>query len=591
MTADPSPASSGHSGGRYAGVPRTGGPGAAVPPHTTSPHQKVTAMNAKNDRAELAADQALGVGNVLTALIERGDGLDLPTLTFDTEVDGHPAWQPFTLSGLGERVAARAAALHALGVRPRDPVAVFVTDAADQVLSYLALVRLGAIPALVNGRLAGDPASRYIQRLRAVGILADPAHRALLDGYDPGAPLLADAADLGAGDPAAAPRPYRHHGNEPVVITHSSGTTGLPKAVAHSHHSLFASVRHRLRLPKPQGLDRMLNALPAAHVATVIAVNLALANRVQLAVVSDPGAPAVLDAIESWQPECVLGFSATWSELAGHDLSARSLDSVRSWWNTGDCAHEAHIRKLIAVGRREVLAVGGRRWQPGSHFVDGLGSTEMGHSQFFITHTPDTAHYGRCIGKPHAFSDVAVLGPDNQKLGPGEIGQLGINAPTLSLGYWNDSVTTYRTRRDGYFLTGDLVYRDQAGFYFHVDRAVDAVDLGDGRTLYTALSEEQVLAGCPDVLECTVVAVADQGRVTSSVLLTLDPAADPRADRTAEVLALLDEHVAATVTQVVVVDPALIPLGPTGKVRKTLLRESFRNDSEAFAGTAAVGAI
>ncbi|QMU75758.1 acyl--CoA ligase [Streptacidiphilus sp. PB12-B1b] len=549
-------------------------------------------MNTRNDRAELAADQTLGVGNILTALIERGHGLDLPTLTFDTDVDGHPAWQAFTLAGLGERVAARAAALHALGVKPRDPVAVFTTDAADQVLNYLALARLGAIPALVNGRLAGDPASRYIQRLRAVGVLTDAAHRAVLDGFDPGAPLLADVKQLGGGDPAAAPRPYRHYANEPVVITHSSGTTGLPKAVAHAHHNLFASVRHRLSLPKPQGLDRMLGALPSAHVATVIAVNQALANRVQLAVVSDPGGPAVLDAIERWQPECVLGFSATWSELAGHDLSARALDSVRSWWNTGDCAHETHIRKLIAVGTREVLAPGGRQRRPGSHFVDGLGSTEMGHSQFFITHTPETAHYGRCIGKPHAFSDVAVLDDDGEKLGAGQIGQLGINAPTLSLGYWNDSVTTYRTRRDGYFLTGDLVYRDEAGFYFHVDRAVDSVDLGGGRTLYTAFSEEQVLAGCPDVLECTVVAVSDEGRVTSSVLLTLDPAADQLADRTAEVLAVLDEHVAATVTQVVVVDPALIPLGPTGKVRKVLLRESFLKDGAAvFAGTAEAAAV
>ena len=534
-------------------------------------------MTAINDRAELAADQTLGVGNVLTALIDRGVGLDLPTLTFDTEVDGHPAWQPFTLAGLGERVAARAAALHGLGVVPRDPVAVFVTDAADQVLNYLALVRLGAIPALINGRLAGDPASRYIQRLRAVGIITDAAHRAVLEGYDPGAPLLADVSELGTGDPAAAPRPYRHHGNEPVVITHSSGTTGLPKAVAHSHHSLFASVRHRLVLPKPQGLDRLLGGLPSAHVATVIAVNLALANRVQLALLSNAAGENVLDAIESWQPECVLGFSATWSELAGIDLTGRKLDSVRSWWNTGDCAHEAHIRKLVAVGSRETGFGANRRRQPGSHFVDGLGSTEMGHSQFFITHTPDTQRYSRCIGKPHAFSDAVVLDEDGEKLGTGRIGQLGINAPTLALGYWNDSVTTYRTRRDGYFLTGDLVFRDEAGYFFHVDRLVDAVDLGEGRTLYTALAEEQVLSGCPDVLECTVVAVREDDKVTSSVLLQLEPAADQEADRTAEVLALLDPAVAATVRQVLVVDPALIPLGPTGKVRKVLLRERFRD--------------
>ncbi|MFH9671883.1 class I adenylate-forming enzyme family protein [Streptomyces sp. NPDC017405] len=532
-------------------------------------------MNPKNERAQLAADQRLGVGNVLTTLIERGTGLDQPTLTFDTEVDGHPAWQALTLARLGERVAARAAALHALGVQPRDPVAVWVTDGADQVLNYLALARLGAIPALVNSRLAADQAAEYIRRLGAVGVIADGPHRDALASAGSTTALLADPADLGKGDPGAAPRPYRHHGGEPVVITHSSGTTGLPKAVTHSHHSLFAAIRHRLSLPKGQGLDRMLGALPSAHAATVIAVNLALTNRAQLAVLSRQTGSLVLDAIESWQPASVLGFAATWSELAGEDLAARDLGSVRTWWNTGDCAHEAHIRKLIATGTRESVTAQGRVRRPGSFFVDGLGSSEMGHSQFHITHTPDTRRYGRCIGKPHAFSEVAVVDADGERLGTGEVGQLAVKAPTLSLGYWNDSVTTYRTRRDGYFLTGDLVFRDEEGYYFHVDRLVDAVDLGEGHRLYTMLCEEQVLAECADVLECTVVAVPTDGRVDTSVLLVLAPEADQEADRTAQVLAALDPHVARTVERVVVVSPERIPLGATGKVRKFLLRRRF----------------
>ncbi|MET9530903.1 class I adenylate-forming enzyme family protein [Streptomyces sp. NPDC006649] len=547
-------------------------------------------MNPKNERAELAADQRLGVGNVLTTLIERGTLLDTPTLTFDTEVDGHPAWQALTLAELGERVAARAAALHTLGVGPRDPVAVWVTEGADQVLSYLALVRIGAIPALVNGRLPAGQAAEYIRRLGAVGVIADAPHRSALTSAGATTAFLAAPADLGGGDAARAPGPYRHHGNEPVVITHSSGTTGLPKAVTHSHHSLFAAIRHRLSLPKGQGLDRMLGALPSAHAATVIAVNLALTNRAQLAVLSQQSGPAVLDAIESWQPQSVLGFAATWSELAGEDFSARDLGSVRTWWNTGDCAHESHIRKLIAVGTRESVTTRGRERRAGSFFVDGLGSSEMGHSQFFITHTPDTGRYGRCIGKPHAFSDVAVVGDDGEKLGAGQVGQLAVSAPTLSLGYWNDSVTTYRTRRDGYFLTGDLVFHDEDGYYYHVDRLVDAVDLGEGGKLYTMLCEEQILADCADVRECTVVAVRNEGRVATSVLLVLDPTADQEADRTGEVLSALAPQVARTVERVVVVSPDSIPLGATGKVRKVLLRRRFL-DGELLGQETAAGQV
>ncbi|MFH8990997.1 class I adenylate-forming enzyme family protein [Streptomyces sp. NPDC017940] len=532
-------------------------------------------MKRTNDRAQLAADQELGIGNVLTSLAGRGTGLDRPALTFDTDVEGHPAWQPLTLHELDQRVAARAASLHAIGVAPRDCVAVFVSTGADMVLSYLALARIGAIPALINARVAGATAAEYIRRLRATGVLTDEAHRAELAPHGLDTPLLADVADLGKGDPAKAPPVYRHHADEPVVITHSSGTTGLPKAVAHSHHALFASIRHRLTLPKAQGLDRMLAALPTAHAAMVIAVNLALTNRVELAVLSEQSGSGVLQAIERWKPQSVLGFAATWSELAGEDLSQWDLDSISVWWNTGDCAHEAHIRRLVAVGSRMSLTPQGIKRTKGSHFVDGLGSTEMGHSQFFITHTPTTDRYGRCIGRPHAFSTVAVLDDDCEPLGPGEVGQLGINAPTLSLGYWNDSVTTYRTRRNGFFLTGDLVYRDEDGWFYHVDRAVDAVELPDGQKLFSAMSEERVLAACDDIRECTVVAVREGESVTTTVLLIPADKADIETDRTAQVLAALEDHVAATVDRVVVVDPELIPLGPTGKVRKVLLRERF----------------
>ncbi|MGW6918846.1 AMP-binding protein [Kitasatospora sp. NPDC054939] len=530
-------------------------------------------MSIRNIRALLAADPEVGAGNVLTSRVALGLGLDEPLLTFDTPVDDHPAWQPFTLRELDRAVRARAAALHALGVARRDPVVVYASAAADHVLSFLALARLGAIPALLNPNLDGERAARYIARIGAVGVLTDPAHRAALAGHDPGAPLLPDVASLGDGDPQAAPAPYRHWSGDPVAITHSSGTTGMPKAVVHSHASLYAAIRHRLSLPRPQGSERMLSALPAPHAATVIAVNLALSSQAELALLSTQSGDGVLDAIEQWKPRGVIGFAATWAELARHDLAARALDPVALWWNTGDCAHEAHIRRLIAAGSRETVTRKGRSRVPGSLFVDGLGSTEMGHSHFFITHGPGTERYGRCVGRPHAFVDCEVVGPDGEPLGPGEVGELATASPTLALGYWNDSVTTFRTRIRGRFLTGDLMYRDEEGYWYHVDRAVDSVELGDGKRLFTAMSEERVLAGCAAVADCTVVAVKDGDRVVTDVLLVLAEGADRTADRTAEVVAALDEHTAATVRRVVVVGGDDIPLGPTGKVRKVLLRE------------------
>ena len=107
----------------------------------------------------------------------------------------------------------------------------------------------------------------------------------------------------------------------------------------------------------------------------------------------------------------------------------------------------------------------------------------------------------------------------------------------------------------------------------YVDRAVDAVDLGDGNWLYTALCEERILVRCPDVRDCTVVAGRQDGRVVTDVLLMLESGADPEADRSAAVREALGEAVAATLRQISVADEADIVIGPTGKVRKFLMRQ------------------
>ena len=549
-------------------------------------------MGADNFRATLAADMELGAGNVLLRLAEHGADMDMPRVTFDVDVDGIPAWTPLSLATLTERVAARAAWFRERGVRRADPIAVYVTSAPDVFLNFLALTWLGAIPALMNGNMPIELAAEFVRRLRAAGVVVDADHAALA-GHDLGAPILGDAAQTGAGDPAQAPPHHRHHPQDPVVITHSSGTTRVPAAIVHSHHGLFAAIRAvRLTESRPYGEVREMSALPAAHAAGIITLNQALCNGYQLLCLSAQGGPfarsaeTILDAIERWRPTGVFGFAVTWSELARVDLTTRDLSSVRNWFNTGDCAHESHVRRLVAVGSRPTYTRDGMVDAPGSKFVDMLGSTEMGHGAFRITHRLGSDRYDRCVGKPYPFAEIALLDVETgEEVPPGQVGHVGLKSPTLALGYWNDSVTTYRTRLGGYYLTGDLMYRDEAGDYHHVDRASDAVDLGGGTWLYTALSEERVLKHCPDVRDCTVVAAAgEDGTTVTDVLLLLAEDADPARDRTDRVRAALGPAVAATLRRVVTVPDDDVVMGPTGKVRKFLMRQRL------LSGAAAPGA-
>lgn len=555
-------------------------------------------MTVSGIRAALAADPGLGAGNVLHKLIEHGASLDGPGMTFDTAVDEHPAGHALTLGELRDAVAARAAWFSGQGIGPRDPVAVYVTTAADCFLHFMALTWLGAVPALMNPNLPGDVAAEYIRRLRAVGLLTDAEHRRLLARSDRGLELgfgvdaVYEVTQTPAGDRSAAPKPYRHADDDPIAVTHSSGTTRMPAAVTQTHGNLFVGTRLlRLMKPRARGTDRILSVLPAPHAAGIMAVNHALCNRSELLYISRPDdGPAVVDAIERWRPTGVFGFAVTWAELARIDLSERAVDSVSLWYNTGDCAHEPHIRHLVASGSHERITREGVQRVPGSMFVDGLGSSEMGHSAFHITHAPGTERYGRCVGQVHDFVEIKLLDPDTGEEVPiGEVGLCAMKSASLSPGYWNDSLNTYRNRRNGYYLTGDLLYRDEEGYYYHVDRMVDAVDLGEGRWLYTAMTEERILKACADILDCTVVAVPTDSGVVTDVLLTLHPWADPKADWEPVVRGAVSEAAAATLRRVLVIGEDRLIMGPTGKVRKFLMRQRHAEDAlAASAGAVAV---
>jgi acyl-coenzyme A synthetase/AMP-(fatty) acid ligase len=547
-------------------------------------------VSAGNLRAALAGDQELGAGNALLRLAEHGADMDMPRVTFDTDVDGITAWTPMSLRTLAERVAARAEWFARHGIRRRDPVAIYVTSAADVHLNFLALTWLGAIPALMNGGMPADIAVEFIRRLRATGVVLDADHQDMA-GRDLGAPVLGYAEQTGTGVPSAAPAHYRHHPDDPVAITHSSGTTRMPAAVVHSHHSLFAAVRAvRLTEPRQHGPVRELSAFPQAHTAGVIILNEALCNGYELLCLSAQGGTpgefkdsafkdsgeVIIDAIERWRPTAVYGFAVTWSELARYDLASRDVSSVRFWSNTGDCAHEAHIRRLVAVGSHHARGEDGTVVSlPGSRFNDTLGSTEMGYGGFGISHRSGSERYGRCVGQVQPFADIILIDTrTGAEVPAGEVGMVAMKSPTLALGYWNDSASTFRTRRDGYYLTGDLMYRDEEGYFYHVDRVSDALDLGDGNWLYTALSEERVLQRCPEVRDCTVLAARDDdGELVIEVLLLLAGDGGPLAGLDQEVRAALGAAAAELPLRIEIIPDDGIVVGPTGKVRKFLMRQ------------------
>ena len=552
-------------------------------------------MLSKKERAIICADAELGAGNVIHRLKAYGRALDEPALWTDGDWQAPDGSRPesLTLGQLHDVVETYAGWYTAQGVRPRDPVAIHSHSNIEFAVNFLALTAIGAIPSFVNGNLAAETAREYVRRQGAVGVMTDEAHHDVFGGTgDANRDLVfrGTAAQVRPEHRQALPAgyPYRHHATDPILISHSSGTTGMPKGVPHTHQTLIYAQLHRLRFSSGTDMRRVLVALPGAHNATVATLLYGLLLRAKVKLLSSQRGADVLDAIEEFAPSTVLGFAGTFGEMATQDLTAWNLSSVEVWFNTGDAAHEAHIRALIEHGSHDEIGRDlHRRRVDGSVFLDGLGSSELGYSIFHNRHTKDTGAFSRCVGKPISFAEAAVLAEDGTPLPPGQIGRLGLRSPTLTPGYWNDSLTFHRLRLGGYWLTGDLAYTDEQGNFYHLDRAPDAIRTAAG-IIFSTRTEELLLREVAGLNDCTVVGIAPDGVradwdgdgvADAYALLQLAPGSEAVALDDAALTALVNVALSAAgyppVTQALRMDADAVAKGATGKVLKRVMRDRF----------------
>ncbi|AHH95625.1 hypothetical protein GCM10010174_78120 [Kutzneria viridogrisea] len=544
-------------------------------------------MITKEERAQINADPELGAGNVLHRLRAYGRPTDRPVLWTDgtwRAPDGsHP--EVITLGELYEYVETYAGFYHGKGIRPRDVVGVLTASSTEFAINFMAINSLGAIPSFANAKLRPEIAREYIRRQGASGAVTDTERHEVLAGGELG--FVVTAEDIRPEHRAQLPQgwPYRHDPTDPIIISHSSGTTGMPKAVPHTHQTLLYAQLHRLKLSVGGSMGRLLVALPGNHNAAMSVMMFGLLLDSPVYLQSSQRGSDVLDAIEKFKPTTVFGFSGTYGQIATSDLSTRDMSSIEAYYNTGDAAHEAHIRVLVAQGSHEEIGPDFKPVRvPGSVFTDGLGSSETGYSIFHNGHKPGSASFGRCIGKPMSFAQAAVLSEDGRPLPAGEVGRLGVRSPTLTPGYWNDSLTWHKLRLGGYWLTGDLAMQDAEGNFYHLDRAPDAIRTEAG-IVFSTRTEELLLASLPELADCTVTAIAEEGVradwdgdgvAEAYVLLQFTDGAREPGDLTGWVNEVLAGQGFPPVTRALRMDSTDVSTGVTGKVLKRVMRERAR---------------
>lgn len=290
-------------------------------------------------------------------------------------------------------------------------------------------------------------------------------------------------------------KPIKRGKDEPLVLTHTSGTTGFPKSVILKNAAQCLAARGILALSGLSRNDLCYMALPYNHLATLATFNSLLMLGVKAHWTSkckfDFNPKDVLATLADQKFTAFMGFPITYTQLANQPLGNYDLSAMRIWACTADACHEVIQRKLIRYGNFfKPLGLPIK----GSIFIDALGSSETGIPVVVRFVTSLTNKYDRRIGIPGIVPfapKTKVINANGKEVAKGEIGRFYVKGKTVTEGYWNNHSKTYLEARDGWLFTGDIVRREFDGHIIQLDREVDVIHTANG-DVFTLPIEEKI---------------------------------------------------------------------------------------------------
>jgi fatty-acyl-CoA synthase len=165
------------------------------------------------------------------------------------------------------------------------------------------------------------------------------------------------------------------------------------------------------------------------------------------------------------------------------------------------------VRIFISGGAPCPVAIMEHYWNRGKPFKMGYGLTEVGPNNFYLPES-EIKRKPSSVGFPVFHCDMKIVDETNRAVKDGDVGELMLRGPHIFSGYWDEPEETSRTiEPDGWVHTGDLVMRDDDGFYFIVGRKKDMFISGGENVFPTEI--EELLYKHPAVLEAAVIGVPD----------------------------------------------------------------------------------
>ncbi|MCK2218260.1 long-chain fatty acid--CoA ligase [Actinomadura sp. ATCC 31491] len=404
-----------------------------------------------------------------------------------------------TYAEVHERVTRLAARLRDAGVRPGDRVAYLGPNHPAFAETMFATHALGGIFVPLNFRLAAPEVGYMLAHCGAKALVHAPQCAGVVEALtgtpdlDLIVPLGAYESWLAAGDPTPADVPVAR--DDLALILYTSGTTGRPKGATLSHANLIWNTFNMLIGVDVAGDETTLVSAPLFHVAALNQTLLpTFAKGGRSVIMPSWDVDACYDLIEKHRVTWMFGVTTMFAALAASPRWAGAdLSSLRTLMSGGAAVPPALIR---AYQERGLV------------FCQGYGMTETAPGATFLEASQSTRKAGSA-GVPVFFADVRVVRADLSDAAPGETGEVLIQGPNVTPGYWEDpGATAAAFAEDGWFRSGDVAYRDAEGHLYIVDRVKDMYISG-GENVYPA-EVEAALYEHPAVGEAAVVGVADE---------------------------------------------------------------------------------
>jgi acetyl-CoA synthetase len=412
-----------------------------------------------------------------------------------------------TYEALERQVNGVAASLLQLGLKKSDLALIKMSNCTEFAVAFLATVKLGVIPLLVNSLLSASEIRSVMEQAQPRLVFTEAARAEAVHKLR-SAGLLKDVVCVGDAEPGDISFTWLLENSgtsvnsadtaaeEPAFIVYTSGTTGKPKGIVHAHRWIVAlGDLNRYRLP-PQENDVVM-ATGEWSFISALGHNLLfpLRNGVTGAILSARATPEnVLQYIEKYRVTVLHSVATVYRRLLAmpnfekeHDLS-----SLRCAHSTGEALGEATYNEW--------------KNRVGSELYEHYGVSEY---QLVIGHGVRDPVKPNSVGKLLPGVGVAILDDDFKPVPNGELGHFAISTkdPGLFLGYYKDRERTQAVIRKGWYFTGDLAYQDAEGYFFIAGRRDDCFK---SRGIFISPTEiENALQKHPAIIEAAVVPEPD----------------------------------------------------------------------------------